>query len=143
MAWQGDSTPCDYFGAEFAAFLRAVGWLERGCTYPTGEVDPRVFDRLNEFRVSPWQPMVAAGYHPCGLCLYRTEAEGKSNLFIPGEGVIYVCPELITHYMNAHGYAPPAEFCQAVLGCPPMRSMEYLKSLLANGGRPLVRLARG
>ncbi len=84
--------------------------------------------------------MIAMGVHPCGLCRYGGEAHGKNNLFIPGDGCIFVCPELVTHYMNAHRYAPPGEFCRAVLECPPMGSMEYLKSLLASGGRPLVRL---
>ena len=140
MAWHEDLKPCDYFGAEFAPLLRAVGWLERGHPFPTGEVDRRVYDKLTEFSVSSWQPMVTMGFHSCELCLYRSEAQGKNNLFIPGGGKVFVCPELITHYMNAHGYAPPAEFCRAVLVCPPMRSMDYLKSLLANGGRLLVQL---
>jgi hypothetical protein len=143
MAWQEDSKPCGYFGPELAPFLRAVGWLERGCPFPTGEVDRRVYDKLTEFGVSPWQPMAVAGVHPCGICIYRGEAVGRNSLFIPGDGIIYVTPELITHYMNAHRYAPPAEFCRAVLACPPMRSMDYLKSLLANGGRPLVKWAGG
>jgi hypothetical protein len=139
MAWQEDLGPCDDFGPAFSPFLRAVGWLEREHPYPAGEVDRRVYERLVEFSTCPWRPTVAAGVHPCGLCLYRGEAHGKNNLFIPGDGVVFVCPELITHYMNAHGYAPPAEFCRAVPACPPMRSMGYLKSLLANGGRPLVK----
>jgi hypothetical protein len=71
---------------------------------------------------------------PPRACRHSTAAR---CLFIPGNGRIYVCPELIVHYMNAHGYAPPAEFCDAVLACPPMRSQQYFKELLANGGRRL------
>jgi hypothetical protein len=56
--------------------------------------------------------------------------------------VAFVCPELVTHYMNAHGYRPPEEFCRAMLACPPMRSMPYLKALLA-GARPLVQAVGG
>jgi hypothetical protein len=142
MAAFQDVSPCEYFGEEFAPFLRAVGWLERGIAYPTGEVDRRVFDALCKLGTEPWQPAVACGTHGCSLCLYQAEARGKNNLFIPGDGVIYVCPELIVHYMNAHGYSPPPAFCRAVLACPPMRSMEYLKALLDNGGKHLVQLAR-
>jgi hypothetical protein len=40
---------------------------------------------------------------------------------------------LIVHYMNAHGYLPPSEFCDAVMACPPMQSMPYLKALRAAG----------
>ena len=143
MTWQRDLTPCDAFGVEFAPILRAVGCLERGHPYPTGDVDPRVDDRLVEFAASPWQPAVAMGFHSCGLCLYRGEAQGRNNLFIPGDGLILVCPELVTHDMNAHGHAPPAVFCRAVLACPPKRSMDDLRSILANGGRPPTHPMKG
>jgi hypothetical protein len=83
--------------------------------------------------------VVASGSHTCDLCMYEGEAKSASNLFIPGDGFLFVCPELIVHYMNAHAYAPPQKFCQAVLACPPMRSVEYLKAVLANGGRILVQ----
>ena len=96
MTWQRDLIPCDALGAVFAPFLRAVGWLERGHPYPTGEVDPRPYDRLVELAVSPWQPAVAMGFHSCGLCLYRGEARGRNNLIIPGDG-LSVCPELVAH----------------------------------------------
>jgi hypothetical protein len=142
MAWYEDLAACNYFGLGPAQGLRAVGWLERGQPYPVGRVEPGVFDRLAELARDPWQPATAAGPHPCDLCLYRAEAWGTANLFVPGDGVLYVCPELVIHYMNAHGYAPPPEFCRAVLACPTMRSVEYLKRVLESGGRPLVRSAR-
>lgn len=137
MAWFEDLSFCAYFGADAATALRAVGWLESGRAFTTGSVPRPVFDKLLELRTNPWQPMVAVGIHNCDLCLYDGEA-GLTNLFIPGAGFIYVCPELIVHYMNAHAYAPPEEFCRAVLACPPMRSVNYLKALLTNGGRALL-----
>jgi hypothetical protein len=42
--------------------------------------------------------------------------------------------------MNAHSYRPPEEFCAAVLACPPMRSMKYLKAMLT-AVRPLVQFS--
>jgi hypothetical protein len=143
MAWFEDLTPCDYFGPHLAPSLRAVGWLQRDRPYPTGEVDPEVFAKPAGLARDPWQPFVAVGPHPCDLCLYESEASCSANLFIPGDGVLYVCPVLVTHYMNAHGYAPPTAFCRAVLGCPGMRSMAYLKAVLSSGGRPLVRPTLG
>lgn len=143
MAWYEDLTPCDYFGPELAPSLRAIGWLECGKPFPTGAVDRRVYETLTAFRAAPWSPpMVTAGVHICDLCLYEGEA-GSQNLFIPGDGFLYVSPELITHYMNVHGYQPPAPFCQAVLACPPMRSIGYLRAVLANGGRPFARGSGG
>jgi hypothetical protein len=139
MAWFEDLTRCDYFGPHAADSLRAVGWPQRDRPFSRGRVDPEVFAKLAELARDPWQPVVAAGLHPCDLCLYRSEAACSANLFIPAGGVLYVCPALISHYMNAHGYAPPPAFCHAVLACPPMRSMTYLKSVLASGGRLLVK----
>jgi hypothetical protein len=52
---------------------------------------------------------------------------------VPGDGAIYCCPELITHYINAHEYAPPAAFAAAVIACPDTRSMEYKRLLVKLG----------
>lgn len=142
MAWYDDLAEWGELGGSFAPSLRAVGWLERGHTFTEGLVDRQVYERLQELLKHPWQPVAAGGWHTCDLCLYEG-VRGTANLFLPGNGFLYVCPELIVHYMNAHGYKPPAEFCHAVLTCPPMRSVKYLQGILANGGRPLVRAMSG
>jgi hypothetical protein len=139
VAWFMDSSPCDYFGAEFAPILRAIGWLELGRPFTIGKVDREVYDKIVAMRSNSWSPMIALGNHGCDLCQHVAESCGFANLFIPWQGFLFVCPDLIGHYVNAHGYAPPSEFCDAVLACPPMRSMEYLKAILANGGRALVQ----
>ena len=139
MAWFADLSPCTYFGEECATSLRSVGWLERGRPFVTGAVNSEVFVRLVEIIKDPWQPPFFAGFHRCDLCLYEGDSAGVKNVFIPGDGVVFVCPELIAHYMNAHWYRPPDEFCRAVLSCPAMRSVLYLKALLANGVKPLVQ----
>jgi len=136
VSWVADLSPIQLATANCGT-LRAVGWLEVGKPFPTGRVDPAVFDRLLEFARDPWEPFWSCGVHPCDLCQYQP-THGSHNIFIPGDHLIYVCPELITHYMNVHSYRPPDEFCSAVLGCPPMRSRDYLKAILANGGRTLV-----
>ena len=140
MAWFADLSPCSYFGEESAGCLRSVGWLERGRPFATGPVDPAVYTRLVELLKDPWQPGLFVGVHHCDLCQYEGSATSVRNLFVPSEGTVFVCPELITHYMNAHWYQPPDEFCRAALACPPMRSVPYLKALLA-GARPLVQAA--
>jgi hypothetical protein len=120
----------------------AIGWLERGHPYPMGEAPLEVFTKLKTLLVNPWQPAVAAGYHPCDLCLYEPEKAGTHNLFVPGEKCLYVTPELILHYINAHQYRPPDEFCEAVLQCPPMRSAEYRRTLATSAGPGLLRKLR-
>src|ERR1043165_5309086 len=96
----------------------AVGWLERDTSFPTGLTPASVFQRLEVLLADPFQPVVSAGKHACTLCQFKSERSGSINLFVPGNGVIYVCPELVLHYINAHHYAPPTEFCDAVLQCP-------------------------
>lgn len=140
MTWFADYAPLTAFGDELSTSLRAVGWLDPGQSYLTGCVDRHMYDRLGELLRHAWQPLAHAGVHSCELCQFNPEKSGTQNLFVPGDGIIYVCPELILHYINAHHYCPPAEFCTAVVSCPDTRSMDYKKSLLANGGRELLRL---
>jgi hypothetical protein len=139
VAWYADDSPCDYFGEDAATVLRAVGWLERGRPFSSGESSQDVYERLKRLAVDCWQPAVIAGPHGCDLCRFEPTASGVKNLFVPANGFLYVCPEPIVHYMNAHGYNPPSHFCQCVLDCPPMNSMAYRKAILANGGRVLIR----
>lgn len=96
--------------------------------------------------VDPWQPMglVTAGFHERDLCrISRGRAQlqyagrpismGTLNLYVPYRGSIFVSPSLMAHYVDAHEYAPPEIYQIAVLECPPMRSIEYLRAILKNG----------
>ncbi len=141
MAWFADLAPCNYFGEGLANSLLAVAWLEDGQPFATGRVSRDVYTKLGILLNEPWQPAVSMGAHKCDMCLYEG-VEGYRNLFVPAQRVVFVCPELILHYMNAHAYQPPDEFCQAVLACPEMRSMAYLKALSA-ASKALIRAAVG
>jgi hypothetical protein len=149
MAWFEDLSPCDYFGEEYAADLRAVGWLSRGHPYQTGSVPRALFDKLCQLLRQPWTPVSFMGYHECEFCRFTGGAStsvtidsspfvvpGQScaNLFVPGERLIYVAPESIVHYIDAHGYRPPDEFVDAVMRCPRMSSAKYFGAIRANGG---------
>ncbi|WP_139215492.1 DUF7919 family protein [Lysobacter sp. cf310] len=87
--------------------------------------------------MNPWQPFVTAGLHSCELCQFDAP-KFSANIFIPFEGRIFVAPVGIVHYIAAHWYLPPSRFQEAVMHCPSMRSMEYKKAILSNGGRPLI-----
>ncbi len=65
-----------------------------------------------------------------------------SNVMLPGEGVIYVAPSLVAHYVDAHEYQPPQEFMEAVIQCPPMRSMQYLRAIKSIGGSALTAVGK-
>ena len=140
--WYEDLTECNYFGEEYKKILTAVGWLETEKTFSTGRVPENIYSKLCELGKNPWRFCAFCGFHQCDLCQFEGKS-GIANLFIPHKGKIYVCPELITHYINSHFYRPPEEFVEAAANCPPMRSMEYLKKIIENGGRDLVKTAKG
>jgi hypothetical protein len=114
--------------------------LDEAHPYPQGQVSKAFLDKLFELLAKPWAPVYLLGYHDCPWCgedytaIYngRPAKVGALNLFVPGAGFLYVMPSLAAHYILAHGYAPPAEFQQAVLRCPPMRSPEYFAAIVAN-----------
>ena len=133
-----DLTEFDYFGAEYAQSLRAVGWLTNDMLFATGKTDPNAFAKLKELMHAPWQPIITLGIHECELCQFDSPC-GNANLFVPNGEVVFVCPELIVHYIAAHHYRPPDEFISAVTNCPLTSTMQYKKLLLESGGRTLVR----
>ena len=134
-----DLSPCNDLPVT-ADHILAVGWLGDSATYPRGSTPERVYQRLRSFAKNPWQPFVFCGSHECGLCQFVGEQQGTANIYIPFDGKIYVAPELITHYINAHFYQPPPVFCEAVMECPAMDSMDYKRLLVACNGRVLWQL---
>jgi len=126
LTWYADHAECDYFPSSHPSILRAIGWLEGGKPYTRATVEPLMLNKLSEFLKEPWQPLMVLGVHECNLCTVKGKY-GHRNLFIPADGILFVCPELILHYIEEHGYGPPADFCSAILACPPMNSKAYLK----------------
>jgi hypothetical protein len=63
------------------------------------------------------------------------------NLFVPAKGCVYVAPEMILHYVVAHGYSPSRVFQSAVLACPKVLSPVYLRAIIRNGPMVLVEEA--
>ena len=51
-------------------------------------------------------------------------------LIIPSATYVYVAPDLVVHYVEAHQYAPPPEFVAAVLACPEQSSDAYVDMLV-------------
>ena len=119
MTWYRDLAPCPYFHLGKTK-LKAVGWLARGHRFPTGQLDPEVREHLDGIiRISP-VVVVYRGLHSCDFCPDRDPGFPGSfaNYFIPGIDVVYAVPAMIRHYIDAHQYLPPEEFCEAVINCP-------------------------
>lgn len=138
-----DLEPCTCFG-RWSDVLTAVGWLEPGHDFVRGDVRKEFFSALVRLLVNPWQPFVSAGRKPCGFCRFTGGSGGLSfgddtihfggaNLFVPAADRVFAAPSMIAHYVDAHGYAPPAVFQEAVMRCPDMRSAAYLKAIAARG----------
>ncbi len=150
MTWYADLGPIDYFPFPDATALRAVGWLDGEHPFDKGPTSAEDFEKLCRLLVEPWQPVAAAGRHECELCSHTAGPAllryrglevrlGSANLFVPAQRELFVAPSLIVHYIDAHHYRLPERFLAAVRACPPMRSMEYKRALLAAGGRLVLR----
>lgn len=131
------------------AKLVHVGWLARGHDFVRGEVSRAFFEKLVELAGDPFQPFAAAGFHACDLHQFTDgpraiSYRGKmvsglfcANLFIPDGSRIFYAPSAIVHYVDAFFYRPPDCFIEAVMNCPPMRSMEFKRLFLGSGWREL------
>lgn len=160
MTHSPDLSPCRYFAdadwlfiagrwapaSLFAGRLLGIGWLEVFEEYSRGSLDSPTQSKLAELAAHPLaQAARVLGYHRCSLCRYAPRSEpitqrdlqaipyAKGNLFVPGVDCVYVMPVLATHYIEAHGYLPPEEFCTAVRDCPPIGSNAYFAKLHPTG----------
>lgn len=150
MTWFADDSPCTYFGDEAAAVLRAVGWLSPEHDYTTGDVSQEFFSKLTRLTASPPCILVFKGFHPCELCRFThamveqsfegLDVKGVShlNVFVPATEFLYVAPESVPHYIDAHGYRPPDTFVEAVLACPEPGTSGFEAAFLEAGGERLL-----
>jgi hypothetical protein len=101
--------------------VRAVGWLHPGHPYTRGKVAAEFLARLKEFirRQSLSGNHFCfpgfGGYYTCEFC---GNAGGIGNLGLPRDDILFVFPEMIVHYIEAHEYKPPDEFITALMRSP-------------------------
>ena len=137
-----DLTQCEWFQAKVPILM--VGWLQSGRDFTRGDLSNEVFRKLVTLLKRPWDPHPSGGLHRCEFSRFSggpfsvtfeddTAPIGTANLFIPTGQHVFLAPSTILHYIDAHGYSPPAEFQEAVLSCPEMRSVAYFKKIKAAG----------
>lgn len=136
--------------------VRAVGWLAVGHDFPRGAVTREFGERLAQF-ASRWFESVGAlrwgifmGGHACELCagFYvdgdldragRPRLSGRfcssGNFGVPSGLVLFVCPQMISHYVSAHAYCPPPAFVDAVMRAPLPGTAEY-NALVSSLAKP-------
>ncbi|TJZ92429.1 DUF7919 family protein [Actinacidiphila oryziradicis] len=66
---------------------------------------------------APGVRSLSLGEHYCEICPSgaRIAGNGEVHVITP-DGIIYCAPWLILHYIEDHGYVPPAEFVDGLLG---------------------------
>jgi hypothetical protein len=108
--------------------VRAIGWLHPDHDYTQGEVSAEFLARLKEFTARSSDSAEAlyfgafGGFHTCEFC---GRAHGIGNFGVPSGDLLFVAPEMVVHYIEQHGYSPPAEFVAAVLRSPLPDTEEY------------------
>ena len=134
--YYADLAPCNYFQSHptlAGIRLLAVGWLEPGHDFLRGESDLELAEAVARLFRTHGRGFFAGGHH-CGFCFEARGgvpalpesltglAVGFKDLFlaIPNEDAFFALPELISHYMTAHGYQPPPALREAVAWRPPV-----------------------
>ena len=108
--------------------VRAVGWLDSDRPHTQGPVPPEFLNRLREFvRLSNASAEALyfgafGGFHTCDIC---GQAHDSRNFGVPAGGLLFVAPAMVAHYVEVHGYCPPAEFVAAVAASPLPDTPEY------------------
>jgi hypothetical protein len=98
-----------------------IGWLDPAYDFVEGEVSVEFIEQLKRYWQKP--TIIFRSLDTCEFCSHGWPARSRENSDITaGEvwvwgnnGVVYVTPTLIYHYIVDHSYLPPAEFIEAVL----------------------------
>lgn len=137
MYFKDLGTKCDIASG---ADIRAIGFLSKGKPFPEAPVPHRFLDILKEHRANAWLPVVSPGLHECELCGSQPAAD-TGHILVPVQGVLFVAPAMVVHYIESHGYRPPDQFVEAVMSCPPQGSPGYhvlMKPFLHHWSGPAV-----
>jgi hypothetical protein len=85
---------------------RSIGWL--GDHVPNhGTVGHAALAAIKYFRTAHRRGDPFRGIHLCEIC---RKVIGREEFFIDLDSVRYVLPQMVLHYIEDHGYAPPEEF---------------------------------
>ncbi|HUF04288.1 MAG TPA: hypothetical protein VMM38_08945 [Aridibacter sp.] len=108
--------------------VRAIGWLDEAHRFRKGRTSEEFREKLRAFaeKASISMDTLGWGYyfglHTCELC---EEYESGLNFGVPAGRLLYVAPEMVSHYVDRHRYRPPKKFINAVLASPLPGSREY------------------
>ena len=117
-----------------APFVRAVGWLDDAHPFTAGPTPVGFRSRL-AFFARRWGDSTtnlrwpaAGGGHQCQYC---GECVTSGNFGVIAGDLLYVCPEMVAHYVSEHDYLPPDAFRSALVTCDMPWSARYVKAAQA------------
>ena len=125
-----DLTPYSYISSLQSGNDLNVGWLSCEHAFPVGETSAELRRGLSELATEPVNGCM--GSHDCEFCtppmkeflFWRWQpprldsiASGNGEIRVPAlQGdIVYVAPQLVAHYVEAHNYLPPPEFIEAAM----------------------------
>ena len=98
------------------------GWLDSDHEYPKGQVAPAIVECM--LRLAAEYVNGTRGYHRCPFCAERGQISmllgaetvylGSAEIHVTVDDTTYVAPSLVPHYVQDHGYLPPAEVLRAL-----------------------------
>ena len=106
-----------------------VGWLDGTHHFPIGKIESSLIEKIKQLASKPVE--LYRGKHVCELCIgapdifvgkainpvwaeWAEQRSSNGEFRVSGKQVIFAAPVLIVHYIEEHGYLPPAEFLEAV-----------------------------
>ncbi len=105
----------------------AVGFLQRGQRLELQQnqrpASAKLVKKLLPFCAADVRVFALPRAMKCPLCNEPVSVEiagesvrlGSAEIRVLGDGGIYAAPDLLPHYIEAHGYQPPDEFVDAVM----------------------------
>jgi hypothetical protein len=120
-----------YWNLPDAALIYAVGWIDKPlfgkASFTQGQTPNNAIDALWRGHSCIFYDGTM-GWHDCTMCMKVVNKHGKTvtykgkSLELRGYGhylvkkanAIYMCPELVLHYIIDHKYLPPPQFLEAL-----------------------------
>lgn len=107
-----------------------IGWLDRRHDFEKGDVPEGFIEKLKKLPTFT----AHAGYHNCHFCKGGGRDTWSSSIkMVIGNGVVYLTPDMIVHYVRDHHYKPPQEFINAVMDMSEMsdrEAHEYINEIM-------------
>ncbi len=126
MSYFEDLTPYTYFPEENNNTILNIGWLSPSYEYKKGKVPKHIIQELKKLFENPVN--LTRGFQICKFCqnsnfitylkhvfmFKKIATQGNGEIRITHDGITYVAPRMIIHYIIKHGYCPPKEFLVAI-----------------------------